>query len=277
MPEDYIGDALHKALNSDIEIPLETGVPDPDKIAESVLDDMMSSDDSRSTTPTRSRSPTPKRRGRPPGSTTGAAKRRKTTATPPPEQQQQDLPRGVRDRLSEGLGIPNIEAEADYALITMRKRVMRLFQYFGPTRLQPYFGGQVPPVHSMGMHELKNLEATIDFYLNDCDDTFYPKLILQTAAGVIESVGPSISKRLPYIPGIDLLNHAHGLSKDIGYLAEIEGDDGIKDELVLLSIKYDTYKPSSPEFKLVGKLAAILSAKRETVMRESVNQSKMNI
>lgn len=282
MSNDFIGDALTTAQSGHQEIPFDSGIIPPEKAADYVLEDMIHSDEYNSSRDS-SRPQTPmmspmkkigKKRGPKPGSRRAPKQSNK-------EEGDSELPKEVRSKLMGGLGFPDAEGSADRALISMRKRIMKYFRYFGDTKLFPYFGGKMPEVHNMGMHDLKNLEATIDFYLNDTDDNFYPKLAMLVTSNVIESVGPEIATRFgSKYPGLGVLNNVRGLTYTLNKAAEIEGDEGLKDELTLISIKYDEYKPSCPEFKLVAKIGALLNAKRQTEIDESkksVNQSGMNL
>lgn len=246
------GDALNRSGN-DLDLPDIYNIHNVDKYPSIVLDEIINSGPpSKSQTPELS-----KKIGKKRGPKAGSI-RKKTQKQISEERIEDELPREVRENLMNGLDdvIPNMDKKESYAVISLRKKIFRLFKHFGHTKLRPYYS-RIPAIGSMGLFELKEEKAKIDYYINDSDDILLPKAVVGFLAGTVENVGPLIAKRFAFLPGSNSLNNISGFKEKVMELADVEGDEGIKDELIQIAIEYDTFTPETPISKLGSKLFSV--------------------
>ena len=145
------------------------------------------------------------------------------------------------------------------AVALMRKKCFRWFDKF-PHRLVHYFP-QRPPIESMGLKELQDLDTTVKVCLDEGDECEYARRLFVLGAGVIENGGPAFYKRFAkWIPGAEILCQQEGLKQAVEHLSRVPGDEGLADEVNRVGIEWTGYAPSNPWMNGAAKIYSIMSA-----------------
>ena len=159
--------------------------------------------------------------------------------------------------------------------VLARRRISKYLDCF-QHRLRHHFP-QRPMLSQLTSAQLAEMESTITNILDEGDEAVYVKEAFVAGAGFIESAGPVIQRRfLRWLPNSAFLANQDGLQEAVKELVDVQGDEGLADEVNRVAISFTGYAPSNPYMKAamkVVKLMQAVSAAQQAIIVQQPMQS----
>lgn len=203
-----------------------------------------------------------KKRGRPKGS-----RSRPTSPGPPDGMSGEDMTRAYITKLGE-------ETATDKRSVQLKRKINKAFEYF-PHKLSKYYA-HIPNIAAMSVQQLIDLDQLVLSIIDDTDESYYVKAGFKMAASAIESVGPGVYRRfLRWMPGAEILQMQSGLSEAVEELVEVQGEEGLADDVNRVSLDFVGWLPNNPYFTTAIKLYQVMHRVRNDRIDEINNRPKV--